>query len=312
MRMLALSISISISMASAALSAQVPAAPSVSGQRSQAATAAVADTDYHVGAGDLLAISVLQVPDLKTSVRVSQQGAISLPLLGVVQVAGLSAADIEQRLADLLRRTYVKDPQVSVQVAEMESHPVSVVGAVAEPGVFQVRGPMKLLAVLSLARGVTEAAGDTVIVVPADASAKPVEVELKKLLESNDSESNLTVRAGDVVKVPSAPRVYVVGEVNKPGSFPMPRGERLTVLRAVALGEGLTPTAAKGDTVILRTAEDGSQTEIDIRLDRIMKADEPDPVLQGNDVIFVPGSGGKAAARAALGVLGRLISLRPF
>jgi polysaccharide export outer membrane protein len=301
-----------VSVASATLSAQVAVAPRGGVQQPAPVAPVAADTDYHVGAGDLLAISVLQVPDLKTSVRVSQQGAISLPMLGVVQVGGLSAAQIEARLADQLRRTYVKDPQVSVQVAEMESHPVSVVGAVAQPGVYQVRGPMHLLAVLSLAKGVSENAGDSVIVVPADPSAKPIEVDLKKLLESNASETNVIVRAGDVVKVPSAPRVYVVGEVNKPGSFPVPRGERLTVLRAVALGEGLTPTAAKGDTVILRTAEDGRQTEIDIRLDRIMKADEPDPVLQANDVIFVPGSGGKAAARATLSVLGRLISFSPF
>jgi polysaccharide biosynthesis/export protein len=270
------------------------------------------DIDYHVGPGDRLSVSVLQMPDMKTTVRVSQQGAISLPLLGIVKVAGLSASEIETRLADELRRTYVRDPQVSVQVEEIESHPISVVGAVAEPGTFQVRGPMHLLAVLALAKGVTETAGNRVLVMRADTTATPIDLDLKQLLESGDPSLNVVVNPGDVVKVSSAAMIYIVGEFKKPGAFPMPRGDRLTVLRALALGEGLGPLAAKKDAVIMRTDSAGKQSEIEIRLDRIIKAEEPDPVLQANDVLFVPGSGGKAAAAATLGAISRLISLRPF
>jgi polysaccharide export outer membrane protein len=200
---------------------------------------------------------------------------------------------------------------VSVQVEEIESHPISVVGAVTEPGTFQVRGPMHLLAVLSLAKGVSETAGSRVIVMRSD-TATPVDLDLKEVLESGDPRLNVVVNPGDVVKVPSAPMIYIVGEFKKPGAFPMPRGDRLTVLRAMALGEGLGPMAAKKDAVIMRTDATGKQTEIDIRLDRIIKAEEPDPQLQANDVLFVPGSGGKAAAAAALGALTRFISLRPF
>ena len=270
------------------------------------------DVDYRVGSGDRLSVSVLQMPDMKTTVRVSQQGAISLPLLGIVQVAGLSVSEIEKRLADELRRTYVRDPQVSVQVEEIESHPISVVGAVAEPGTFQVRGPMHLLAVLSLARGVTDTAGSRVLVMRADTNTPPIDLDLKQVLESGDPSLNVVVNPGDVVKVTSAAMIYIVGEFKKPGAFPMPRGDRLTVLRALALGEGLGPLAAKKDAVIMRTDATGKQTEIEIRLDRIIKADEPDPVLQANDVLFVPGSGGKAAAQATLNALTRFISLRPF
>jgi polysaccharide biosynthesis/export protein len=269
------------------------------------------DIDYRVGPGDRLSVSVLQMPDMKTTVRVSQQGAISMPLLGVVQVSGLSASQIETKLADELRRTYVRDPQVSVQVEEIESHPISVVGAVAEPGTFQVRGPMHLLAVLSLAKGVTDIAGNRVLVMRAD-STTPVDLDLRQVLESGDPGLNVIVNPGDVVKVPTASMIYIVGEFKKPGAFPMPRGDRLTVLRALALGEGLGPLAAKKDAVIMRTDATGKQTEIEIRLDRIIKAEEPDPVLQANDVLFVPGSGGKAAAAATLGAISRVISLRPF
>lgn len=270
------------------------------------------DADYRVGPGDRLAVSVLQMPDLKSSVRVSQQGAISLPLLGVVKVAGLSAAEIEQKLADELRRTYVRNPHVSVQVEEIESHPISVVGAVAEPGTFQVRGPMHLLAVLSLAKGVTDTAGDRVVIMRADNPAQTIDLDLKQVLESGDPSLNVIVNPGDVVKVTSAAMVYIVGEFKKPGAFPFPRGDRLTVLRALALGEGLGPTADKKDAVIMRVGPDGTQSEIGIRLDRIIKAEEPDPVLQANDVLFVPGSGGKAAAQATLNALSRLLVFRPF
>lgn len=267
--------------------------------------------DYRVGAGDRLSISILQLPDLKSSVRVSQQGAISLPLLGVVQVSGLTAPEVERRLADELRRTYVRDPQVSVQVDEIESHPISIVGAVTEPGTYQVRGPMNLLNVLSLAKGVTVNAGNRILVVRADNAAEPLDLDLKRLLESGDPHFNVVVNPGDVVKVPSAPLIYIVGEFKKPGAYPMPR-DRLTVLRALALGEGLGPTAAKKDAVIMRTGPDGQQSEIGIRLDLIIKAEAPDTDLQANDVLFVPGSGGRAAAQATLTALSRLLSIRPF
>jgi polysaccharide export outer membrane protein len=168
--------------------------------------------------------------------------------------------------------------------------------------------------VLSLAHGVAPNAGDTVIVVRGtrrgDASSPSVDVNLKQLLESADPSANVVVHPGDSVKVPAAPLVYVVGEVKKPGAFPMGGNQRLTVLRAIALGEGLAPTAAKGDAMILRTHPNGEQQEIALRLDRIMKADEPDPQLLPSDVLFIPGSAGKAAARTTLEILARMI--RPF
>jgi polysaccharide export outer membrane protein len=274
--------------------------------------------EYRVGSGDLLAVAVLQVPELATEVRVSQQGVISLPLLGVVRVGGLTPTEIEEHLASKLRESYVRNPHVSVQVAEIQSHPVSVVGAVATPGVFQVRGPTPLLELLSLAGGVTEGAGDTVLVerplgIVGPAEAEPVtEIGLARLLESGDPDANVIVQPGDVVKVPRAAVVYVVGEVRRPGAFPLSGRDRLTVLRAVALGEGLSDMADTSDAVLLRTTDAGEQTEIALRLDRIIEAEEPDPALQANDVLFVPRSGGKAAARATLDVLSRVFAFRPF
>ena len=121
--------------------------------------------DYQIGPEDLLEISVLEAPDLNRTVRVSDDGAISLALLGPVQAAGLSTRELQGDLEDRLRQTYMKDPQVSVFVQEMRSHPVSVFGAVEKPGVYQIRYAKTLVEVLSMAQGLANDAGDTVIVV---------------------------------------------------------------------------------------------------------------------------------------------------
>jgi polysaccharide biosynthesis/export protein len=120
--------------------------------------------DYRIGAEDLLEISVLEAPDLNRTVRVADDGTVSLALLGSVEVAGLTTREAQEAIADRLRQTYMKDPQVSVFVQEMKSHPVSVFGAVEKPGVYQIRSAKTLVEVLSMAQGLTNDAGDTVVV----------------------------------------------------------------------------------------------------------------------------------------------------
>jgi polysaccharide biosynthesis/export protein len=120
--------------------------------------------EYRIGPEDVLDINVFAAPELNRQVRVSASGEVSLPLLGGVRAAGLTPMQLELSLEETLRRTYMKDPHVSVFVRDMQSHPVSVMGAVRKPGVFQVRGPKTLLEVLSLAEGLSDDAGDTVII----------------------------------------------------------------------------------------------------------------------------------------------------
>jgi polysaccharide export outer membrane protein len=281
------------------------------------------DEDYRIGPNDVLSIAVLQASELNTSVRVSEQGEVSIGLAGIVPVGGLTLRQAEQAIKARLQQKYIRDPEVVVQVTEIQSHPISVLGAVRKPGVFQVRGTKTLLEVLSLAEGVADTAGDSVIVMRGQAgiggpategspTAAPIEVKLKTLLASTDPAANISIHPGDVVKVPQAAMVYVVGEVKKPGAFPMPSNEKLTVLRAIALGEGLAPTAAKGDVLILRSKENGERHEIAVHLDRILKSKETDIVLQAQDVLFVPTSGGKAVARGTLDALTRILSWRPI
>jgi len=273
--------------------------------------------EYRIGPEDLLEVTVFDAPELNRTLRVSAGGEISLPLIGPVRAAGLTPRELELVLEELLRRAFMKDPQVGVHVSEMQSHPVSVVGAVKKPGVFQIRGPRSLLEVLSLAEGLAEDAGDSVVVMrggalvppahpeaetpPADAPpsnrSAGLEINLKRLLESGDARYNIPVYPGDIVKVPRAGIVYVLGEVRKPGGFILKTNETISVLQAIALGEGLTRTASKGRARIIRTDEQtGQRTEIRVDLGQVFNGKAPDPVLEPRDIVFVPNS----AARGVL------------
>jgi polysaccharide export outer membrane protein len=299
--------------------------------------------DYRVGAEDLLEISVFEAPELDRTVRVSANGQISLPLLGASQAAGLTSRELEVVIQELLRRSYMKDPHVGVFVKDMQSHPVSVFGAVKKPGVFQIRGSKRLIEVLSMTEGLADDAGDTVVVtrqiqpvattdpvvdsgsadapalqekadngaaartMVAGSSGETLNINLKDLLNSSDSRSNVLIYPGDVIKVARAGVVYVVGEVRKPGGFMLKTNENISVLQALALAEGLTRTSAKGHVRIIRTdGTTGARTETPINLDKILAGKLPDPILLPKDIVFVPNSTGRSVlyrgAEAALGV----------
>ena len=301
--------------------------------------------DYRIGPEDLLEISVFEAAELNRTVRVAAGGEVSLPLLGTVQAAGLTPRELEFVLQELLRRTYMKDPHVAVFVREIQSHPVSVFGAVKKPGVFQIRGAKTLVEVLSMAEGLADDAGDTVIVMrraglpeaadppPAkpvatgipqnnstkdvtDAAAgKTVEIDVKNLLQSGDTHYNVLIYPGDVVKVTRAGVVYVVGEVRKPGGFVLKTNENVSVLQALALAEGLTRTSAKSRAQIIRTNEaTGARSEIPINLSKILSGKAADPLLRPKDIVFVPNSTGRTAfyrgAEAAIGIGTGLIIYR--
>ena len=294
---------------------------------------AMSSHDYRIGPDDLLAISVLDAPDLSHPVRVTADGNISIPLLGSVKAAGLTSHQLATALANRLRGTYMRDPQVTVAVTQMESHSVSVLGAVKKPGVFQIRGTKTLLEMLSMAEGLAPDAGDAVLVMRgATAEATPqapgapassgqetkgasgdkptVEISLKRLLDSGDAQYNVPVYPGDIVKVKAAGIVYVVGDVKRPGGFPVKDNEHITVLQAIALGEGITPTAAKSRATIIRVAQNGQQIEIPVPLNKILTGKSPDLPLRPKDILFVPKSGAKSAGRAALETFARWVVWR--
>src|SRR6266849_6641543 len=163
---------------------------------------AVSAREYRIGPEDVLNINIFEAQELNREVRVSAGGEISLPLLGSVRAAGLTPRELEFVLQELLHRTYMKDPHVSVFVREMQSHPVSVMGAVRRPGVFQIRGSKTLLEVLSLAEGLADDAGDTVIILRGAALFQEAEPSTD-LSAVTDQPSPGTQNAGEVKAVSS-------------------------------------------------------------------------------------------------------------
>jgi polysaccharide export outer membrane protein len=294
------------------------------------------DAEYRIGPDDLLNISVFEAPEMNCSVRVSARGEISLQLLGAVHAAGLTPRELESTLQGLLRGSYMKNPHVGVFIQELQSHPVSVVGAVKMPGVFQIRGMKTLIEVLSMAEGLADDAGDTVVIMhgagyanpgyseglgsamrsegapmfaspeasvrnasvqtaPSESNHAIEEIDLKKLLESDDSAMNAPVRPGDIVKVSRAGIVYVVGEVQKPGGFVLQNNENISVLQALALAMGPTHTSAISRSRIIRTDPDtGKRNEIPMNLAKILSGKLPDSMLQAKDIVFVPNSAAKS------------------
>jgi len=300
-------------------SAQVDTKIDVNDRIAQLALAAsVQQGDYVIGSGDLLGVEVFDVPELSREVRVNETGFISLPLIPVkVRVAGLTTFQLQDKLAELLQSNgLVSTPQVSVSLKEQHSQPITIIGSVKNPMVIQAIRQTTLLQVLSQAGGVSDDAGSTVILtrppsVPtgsedSDAAKVPNDpqtftISLSDLLESGNSTFNIPVLGGDVVSVPRAGIIYVVGAVNRPGGFVMQNDrDRMTTLKILSLAGGTTGTAKTKEAVILRkNPETGKRDEMPVNLKKVMELKTEDVLLQSSDIVFIPDSSGKKALHRA-------------
>lgn len=267
------------------------------------ALAEIRNDESRIGPGDLLDISIFEAPEMNRTLRVSASGEISMELLGAVKSSGLTPGELESLLQEKLRRTYMKDPHVGVFVRELQSHPVSVVGAVKKPGVFQIQGTKTVLEMLSMAEGPADDAGESVVILrgagfsaPEESGGKIDTVSLWTLMESRSAALNLPVYPGDIVKVTSAELVYVVGEVKKPGGFALKNNQSISLLQALALAEGLTHTAATSQARIVRVdATTGQRIEIPVNLGKVLANKASDPGLLPKDILFIPNSSAKSA-----------------
>ena len=333
--------------------------------------------DYVIGDGDLLSITVFDVPELTRDVRVSQTGKISIPLVPVrLEVTGLTEIQAEQKIAEVLESNgLVTYPEVGVVVKEHKSRPITIVGAVARPMVYETDRPVTLLQVIAQAGGVSNDAGDTVIITrahsatyveipnatsigtnepsgpgeptdlnpPANAASaatqgnnpapgtsfpsgeelaknpapsvntnaapasdqKPpsgnITVNLDELVESGDMRNNIPLEAGDIVTVPHAGIVYVLGAVNRPGGFVIANDRtQLTALKVMSLAGGQTRTAKLSHTYIIRQDAQGKQTETEIDLKKILNREAEDVPMHPADILYVPNDMVKAVAIQAI------------
>jgi len=297
-------------------------------------------SDYVIGPGDLVNVQVFDVPEMSRELRVSQTGTIGMPLVPVrLHIAGLTEMQTERKITEVLEvNGLISHPEVSVTVKEKKSRPITIVGAVAHPMVYEADRQVTLIDVLAQAGGITADAADHVIVTrperdtsqdasagagtddastgeksapaPASAAEPPqipppltntITVNLSQILEAGDMANNVVIQPGDVVTVPHAGIVYVLGAVSKPGGYTVTNDRaQLSTLKVLSLAGGLDRTAKSDHAVIVRKDGAGQQHEVEVDLKKVMKFEAEDVQLRPSDILYIPRSVGKQAAiRAA-------------
>jgi polysaccharide export outer membrane protein len=271
---------------------------------------------YLLGSGDAVRVWVLGLDELSDRIlKVDETGFVDIPLLGRMKATGLTVEELRADLVEKLRKQ-VQTPTVSIDVVEFSSKPVSVIGAVNQPGVQQLKGPKTIVELLSAAGGLRPDAGCCAeITRPAANGALPLpgahpdatgnfsvaRLKLVDILDGKDPSGNIGVKADDVVSVPIGQMVYVIGSVHKAGGFVLRDQEDISVLQALSLAEGLLPTAAPSQGEILRMEGPGvDRKHIRVNMTKVLAGKSADISLRGNDILFVPDSTGKKAAFRAL------------
>jgi polysaccharide biosynthesis/export protein len=243
-----------------------------------------------IGNGDLLDITVFDTPELIRKVRVSNDGNILLPLIGVVHVAGMTADQAVMAIRDkLIAGKYVKDPEVSVLISEYATQGVSVLGEVKKPGIYPATGTHRLEDYLSMAEGLTDSAGARVSITHRNAPDSPQIVAISSRLDANPG-GNPVIQSGDTIFVPKAGEIFVVGDVVRQGGFLMDHDEHLTIIQAIALAQGAGRAAALDRARILRKTSAGWM-EIPVQVKKILDLKAKDVALQDNDILYIPISG---------------------
>lgn len=265
---------------------------------------AAAPSSYVLGADDQLVIHASPANDIPDKpFQIGPDGLISLPLIGTVQAAGLTTRQLENEIASKLN-DYVQNPRVSITVTEYRSEPVSVLGEVNTAGVQQLRGETRLMQVLSSAGGLKTDAGYSIRIVrrseygplPLPGSALDeqgkfyiAQLNIKDVLNAHRPQDDIVVKPYDVITVPRAEMIYVVGEVNTAGAFVLNEQKSISILQAIARAGGLKATAAAKNVRILRPVSNTSEkTEIQVNVARILRGSDPDVPLYTDDVLFIP------------------------
>jgi polysaccharide export outer membrane protein len=280
--------------------------------------------EYRIGRDDLVDVSVFDVPELTTSARISATGALVLPLIGPVDAAGKTIQELQHSIEEALRAKYLNDPHVTLFVREYASQPVSVMGAVKVPGIYQIKGEKSLLDMIAMAQGLdASSAGKTIQIIRRNSSGSPnvdsssvpgkaIDIDLEDLFDNGNTALNVPIIAGDVINVVRAGSVFVVGEVTHPSEFVLHNGKNVTVTQAVALASGTTKDAKKQGCVIIRYHRDRTKEEIPVDYDKVLRGTAMDVMMLPNDILFVPANKVKSTLNRALEstitvAMGRLI-----
>lgn len=279
---------------------------------------ATRNNQYQLGGSDVLEIKVLGAEELDRVVRVSADGTVSYPLIGVLRLAGLSVTEAESLLAQKLGQNYLQDPQVSIYIKEYGANQVTITGEVSKPDVYNLTESRTLVEMIAIAGGLTPQAGQTVKVNTTQYDPQTQQpknlvllLNIDELLSSDDIKSNFTLSSGDSIYVPKGGEVFVEGAVEEPGSYPIT--EDLNLRKALILAGGIKWEGDKSSIGIIRK---GYNEPVVINYQDIEDDKAQDILIQSGDVVIVDYSLPKRSISTVLKGLGRVINVgvgyRPF
>lgn len=296
------------------------------------------DQAYRIGPGDLIDIRVFGRPELTREARVDSYGRIRLPFIEEMQAGCLTETQLATSITDRYKK-YLRDPQVDVLIKDYRSQPVAVIGAVAQPGRFQLQRRVRLLELVTFAGGPSNQAGSTIRVIHssdheycagalkeqkelaaqqanvADAGASDTTlqfsaIKLRDLLTGNPN-ANPYIQPGDIISIPEADQFFVTGSVIKPGAYAL--NNKMTLTQAIGMAGGINMDGAKNRIRLVRPVPGTEQRKETVyNIDDILKRKTEDVALMPNDIIEVPGSTARAASRNLLGVSISMLSALPF
>jgi len=291
--------------------------------------------DYQVGPGDQLEIQVIGQDELRQTLRVSNSGEISMPMVGLVPVADMTTFDIEDEIAKRLREAgLVLKPEVLVSVTEHQAKPIYVMGSVTTPGEFVMSQALTAVDAILMAGGLKFNADDEALLhrraspqgaalSPATLAVSPgerpgvevIKMDLKPIKEGRFQDAaNIPLRRGDVLVVPTVilEQFFVVGEVIDPRNFMYTAGKTLMASQAISWAGGPTPTAKMSEGILVRYDEQGNRTEIKTDWGAIIRGKQQDFPIRPNDIIFVPGSAIKTITYGLLMLTGNMMQNTAF
>ena len=258
-----------------------------------------------IGTNDLIALSVYDAPEMSRTYRVSSIGEIHLPMLKTrIKAEGLLPAELEDQIATALdSEKLLINPVVTVTISEYASRPISVAGAVKNPVKFQAVGNVTLLDAIARAGGLSPDAGAEILLTSSHKPDDPQpalvrRIPVKSLINDADPTYNIALTGGEEIRIPEAGKVYVVGNVKKPGAYPIGGNGECTLLKALAYAEGLTPYAY--NTAYIYRRDDNGKHDIPVELTKIMARKSPDVILQPNDILYIPDNVTKRTTMSAL------------
>jgi polysaccharide export outer membrane protein len=261
-----------------------------------------------LGPHDLIQVNIYGNPELSRSVRIAADGTVRMPMLeDAIRAAGKLPAEVEAAISAAFRTEQVLvDPIVSVTVAEYASRQVTIGGAVRNPTTVQALGNMRLAEAITRAGGLSSDAGAEILV--REAGSKDPgsirHVSVKQLIDESNTDVNVILNGGEEIMVPQAPHIFVVGNVQRPGTFPVTDSSGSSILKAIALTQGLAPYASKQAFILRLSPGTSERVEVPVDLSRIMERKSPDVPLIADDVLYIPDNKTK---RVSAGVIDRLV-----